>query len=79
MGLLNALYAHQKVVKTPEEIAEEACDIALNRLHEASGKQDEYAASLGGVRVVRDRQAGQVTVEGARAWPTTLSPSSSTG
>lgn len=47
VGLLNALYAHQRIVKTPEQIAEVACDIALNRLHEPSGKQDEYTASLG--------------------------------
>ena len=47
VGLLNAIYARLRVVKTPEQIAEEACDIAMNRLHEPSGKQDEYIASLG--------------------------------
>jgi D-glycero-alpha-D-manno-heptose-7-phosphate kinase len=62
VGLLNALHAHQKVVKTPEEVAEEACDIALNRLHEASGKQDEYTASLGGVRAYEIDKQGRVTV-----------------
>ncbi|MGA2664227.1 MAG: galactokinase [Nitrososphaerales archaeon] len=61
VGLLNALYAHQRVVKTPEEIAEEACDIAQNRLHEPSGKQDEYAASLGGLRAYEIDHAGRVT------------------
>lgn len=61
VGLLNALYAHQKVVKTPEEIAEEACDIAQNRLREPSGKQDEYTASLGGLRAYEIDKEGTVT------------------
>lgn len=61
VGLLSALHAHQKVVKTPEEIAEEACDIAQNRLHEPSGKQDEYTASLGGLRAYEVDRDGGVT------------------
>jgi D-glycero-alpha-D-manno-heptose-7-phosphate kinase len=61
VGLLNAIYAHQKVVKTPEQIAEEACDIAMNRLHEPSGKQDEYIASLGGVKAFEVDTDGKVT------------------
>ncbi len=61
VGLLNALYAHQRIVKTPEEIAEMACDIAMNRLHEHSGKQDEYTASLGGIRSYEIDARGNVT------------------
>ena len=61
VGLLNALYAHQRIVKTPEQIAEVACDIALNRLHEPSGKQDEYTASLGGIRSYEIDTRGSVT------------------
>jgi D-glycero-alpha-D-manno-heptose-7-phosphate kinase len=61
VGLLNALYAHQRIVKTPEEVAEIACDIAMNRLHEPSGKQDEYVASLGGVRSYEIDEGGKVT------------------
>jgi len=63
VGLLNALYAHQRIVKTPEQIAEAACDIALNRLHESSGKQDEYTASLGGIRSYEIDTRGNVTAE----------------
>ena len=62
VGLLNALHAHQRVIKTPEQVAEEACDIAMNRLQEHSGKQDEYAASLGGVRSYEIDTRGKVTV-----------------
>jgi len=61
VGLLNAIYAHQRIVKTPEQIAEEACDIAMNKLHEPSGKQDEYIASLGGVKAFEVEKSGKVT------------------
>ncbi len=72
VGLLNALYAHQKVFKTPEEVAEEACYIAMNRLHEPSGKQDEYAASLGGIRSYEIDREGRVTSKELSIKPDTL-------
>ncbi|HXQ92394.1 MAG TPA: hypothetical protein VN739_05260 [Nitrososphaerales archaeon] len=62
VGLLNALYAFKKITKSPEEIAEEACDIAMNRLKEPSGKQDEYVASLGGIRAYEILPSGEVRV-----------------
>jgi D-glycero-alpha-D-manno-heptose-7-phosphate kinase len=61
VGLLNALYARKRIVKTPEQVAEVACDIAMNRLHEPSGKQDEYTASLGGIRSYEIDKSGRVT------------------
>ncbi len=73
VGLLNGLYAHQKVFKTPEEIAEEACYIAMTRLHEPSGKQDEYTASLGGIRSYEIDREGKVTSQELRIAPETLS------
>lgn len=63
VGLLNALYAYQRITKTPKEIAEEACDIAMNRLREPSGKQDEYAASFGGIMAYHVERDGYVRVE----------------
>ncbi len=62
VGLLNALYAFKKITKTPEQIAEEACDIAMNRLKEPSGKQDEYVAALGGIRAYEILTNGEVKV-----------------
>jgi D-glycero-alpha-D-manno-heptose-7-phosphate kinase len=73
VGLLNALYAHQRIVKTPRQIAEAACDIAQNRLHEPSGKQDEYAASLGGLRSYEIDRRGRVTAKELRISDDTLS------
>ncbi|MDA4130105.1 MAG: galactokinase [Thaumarchaeota archaeon] len=63
VGLLNALYAHKRITKTPEQIAEEACDIAMNRLGEPSGKQDEYVAALGGLKSYEIDRWGKVKAE----------------
>ena len=41
-------------------MAEEACDIAINKLKEPSGKQDEYVASLGGIRAYEINTNGNV-------------------
>jgi len=72
VGLLNALCAHQRIFKTPEQIAEEACYIAMERLHEPSGKQDEYAASLGGIRSYEIDREGRVTSQELNIAPETL-------
>lgn len=49
VGLLKALYILRGEYKTKEEIAEEACEIEINTLKETIGKQDQYAASFGGL------------------------------
>lgn len=73
VGLLNALYARQRIVKTPEQVAEAACDIAMNRLREPSGKQDEYTASLGGIRSYEIDTRGNVTAKELSISESTLS------
>jgi D-glycero-alpha-D-manno-heptose-7-phosphate kinase len=73
VGLLNALYARERLVKTPEDVAEVACDIAMNRLKEPSGKQDEYIASLGGIRAFDVSTGGKVTSTELRLSENTLS------
>jgi D-glycero-alpha-D-manno-heptose-7-phosphate kinase len=73
VGLLNALYAHQRIVRTPEQVAETACDIAMNRLHEPSGKQDEYTASLGGISSYEIDKRGNVTAKQLDISESTLS------
>jgi len=49
VGLLRALYAFRREVVSMSALAEEACDIEINRLGEPVGKQDQYAAALGGI------------------------------
>ncbi|MEM3804071.1 MAG: hypothetical protein QXX17_06630 [Conexivisphaerales archaeon] len=63
VGLLNALYAYRGVHKTARELAEEACDIAMNKLKEPSGKQDEYIAAHGGIKVLEIAKDGHVDVK----------------
>lgn len=62
VGLLNALYAYKKMTRSPEQIAEQACEIAMDRLKEPSGKQDEYVASLGGIRAYDIGTKGDVKI-----------------
>ena len=48
-ALLKALHAYRKNLVHPSELAEQACDIELNKLHEPIGKQDQYIAAYGGI------------------------------
>jgi D-glycero-alpha-D-manno-heptose-7-phosphate kinase len=48
-ALLKALYAHRRRLLHPDELAEIACDIEINRLGEPVGKQDQYISAFGGV------------------------------
>src|SRR5712692_5372323 len=44
-ALLKALYAYKKDLVHPSDLAEQACDIEINRLGEPIGKQDQYIAA----------------------------------
>lgn len=48
-ALLKALYAHRKRLIHPQELAELACHIEIDRLGEPVGKQDQYIAAYGGI------------------------------
>ncbi len=63
VGLLRGLYTIKHESLSPAEIAEEACDISMNILKEPSGKQDEYVASLGGIRAYTISKSGKVESE----------------
>jgi D-glycero-alpha-D-manno-heptose-7-phosphate kinase len=59
-GLLRALHALKKNIIHPAELAEQACDIELNKLGEPIGKQDQYIAAIGGITAFTFRKDGRV-------------------
>lgn len=52
VGLLNALYAFQGVYKPPLQLAEEAARIEIDVLGKPIGRQDQYAAAVGGFNFI---------------------------
>jgi D-glycero-alpha-D-manno-heptose-7-phosphate kinase len=48
-ALLKALHAHRRRLLLPGELANMACEIEIDRLHEPIGKQDQYIAAYGGI------------------------------
>ncbi len=67
-ALLKALHAQKKSLIHPAQLAEQACDIELNRLKEPIGKQDQYIAAFGGLTCFKFLPGGKV-----EAWPLKLS------
>jgi D-glycero-alpha-D-manno-heptose-7-phosphate kinase len=63
VGLLKALHEYKGETVSKEQLAEEACEIAINRLKLPSGKQDEYIASFGGLTNFEINQEGRVRVD----------------
>ena len=52
VGLLNALYAYQGEFRDAERLAQEACQVEIDILGAPIGKQDQYIASYGNVRLI---------------------------
>jgi D-glycero-alpha-D-manno-heptose-7-phosphate kinase len=63
VGLLNALFAYTGETRSPRDLAEAACAIEIGILKEPIGKQDQYAASFGGLRRYRFARDGKVEAE----------------
>jgi D-glycero-alpha-D-manno-heptose-7-phosphate kinase len=61
VGTLMALYGHQGIQKAPQELAVEACRIEIDVLGKPIGKQDQYAAALGGTNLIEFHPDGSVT------------------
>ncbi len=59
-ALLKALHAFKKNLVSPAELAEQACEIEINRLGEPIGKQDQYIAAVGGITAFTFHKDGRV-------------------
>jgi len=62
VGLLRAIYSHKRQPIAVQDLAEEACDIEINRLKEPIGKQDQYIAAFGGLTCMEFDTSGKVRV-----------------
>lgn len=72
VGVLNALYAFQGIYKPPAHLAEEAAHIEIDVLGKPIGRQDQYAAALGGFNFIEFLpRGGGVRVEPLIAPPDT--------
>src|SRR5881275_2224762 len=63
-ALLKAFHALRKNMVHPSELAEQACQIELEKLGEPIGKQDQYISAYGGITCFRFLPNGKV-----EAWP----------
>jgi D-glycero-alpha-D-manno-heptose-7-phosphate kinase len=61
-ALLKALHTLRKNIVRPAEIAAQACQIEIEKLHEPVGKQDQYIAAVGGVTSFHFMPNGTVEV-----------------
>lgn len=62
-ALLEGLYAHRRKIIHPQELAELACHIEIDRLGEPIGKQDQYIAAYGGLTCFTFHKDDRVTAE----------------
>ena len=63
VGLLNAMFAYQGTPKPPEVLADLACEVEINILGKPIGKQDQYAAAMGNLRLIEFLPSGDVKAE----------------
>lgn len=62
-ALLRALHGYKGDFVGKRQLAEEACDIEINRLGEPIGKQDQYISTYGGITCMSIQRDGFVQVE----------------
>jgi D-glycero-alpha-D-manno-heptose-7-phosphate kinase len=72
VGLLNALHAYKNNYISKYDLAMEASKVEIELCEEPIGKQDQYAASFGGLNLIRFHQDGNVSVEPLLCKPDTI-------
>ena len=53
VGLLNAFYAYRGITMPAETLAQQACEIEIERLNQPIGRQDQYITAYGGLRQIQ--------------------------
>src|SRR5436305_6870099 len=62
-ALLKAFHTYKKNLVHPAELAEQACEIELEKLGEPIGKQDQYIAAFGGITWFKFTPDGRVEAQ----------------
>lgn len=62
-ALLKGLHEYKGDIVSTRTLAEEACELEMNRLHEPIGKQDQYIAAYGGITCMTFHKDGYVWVD----------------
>ncbi len=63
VGLFHALNSYSGQYTSKKDLAEEACNLEIERLGNPIGKQDQYAAAYGGLNFLSFHENGEVSVE----------------
>ena len=63
VGLLQALHTMEGHTVSPKCLAEQACEVEIDRLLEPIGKQDQYIAAYGGLQFIQFQPDGRVFVD----------------
>ena len=71
-ALLKALHSFRRHLILPEDLAEQACEIEIDRLGEPIGKQDQYIAAYGGITSFKFQPNGKVEASPLRIDQDTL-------
>ena len=66
VGLLNALYAYKGIVVSQKRLAEEAYFIETKKIKNPIGRQDQYAAAIGGLNYIRFKKNNKVSIKKLR-------------
>ena len=72
VGLLNALYAYRGVETSADTLAQQACEIEIERLNQPIGKQDQYIAAYGGLRRIQFNRDESVHTQDIPVTPETV-------
>jgi len=62
-ALIKAVYAHRRKLILPQDLAELACHVEIDRLQEPIGKQDQYIAAFGGLTCFTFHKDNRVTAK----------------